>query len=183
MDNIPNLIIDLRSSDDKIRMAALNVVLELTNEPVNWIYDVWDDLFAMLNDTNSFKRSIGIMVLCNLAKSDTEDRLAHSLPRLLAHTRDAKFVTSRQCILHIWKAGVTNKEHKATVIAHLKERYKDCLEEGHYNLYRQDSIQALKHLSEATNDLSILEMIQELIALETDPKYRKKYETILKSSF
>ena len=44
-------------------------------------------------------------MICNLAKSDREDRLSGSLDLLLAHTGDEKFITSRQCLRSIWKVA------------------------------------------------------------------------------
>jgi hypothetical protein len=80
----------LSSTDDTIRMGALQTILKLTDQKVDWIYEVWDELFTKLKSENSFQRSIGIMVICNLAKSDTQDRLNGCLNLLLAHTRDDK---------------------------------------------------------------------------------------------
>lgn len=54
---------NLVSPDDRVRMKALDVVLKLTNQRVDWVYDVWDDLFEMLEHENSFHRSIAIKVI------------------------------------------------------------------------------------------------------------------------
>jgi hypothetical protein len=63
---------NLSSSDDKVRLNALQTVLVLTEQKVDCVYDVWDDLVLKLDDNNSYQRSIAIMVLCNLLKSDAE---------------------------------------------------------------------------------------------------------------
>jgi HEAT repeat protein len=131
------LIENLGSTDDRTRLSALQTILKLTESQVDWVYDVWDGLFEKLNHENSFQRSIAIMVLCNLAKSDTEDRLADSLDLLLAHTKDDKFITSRQCIQSIWKVATTSKRRREKVLAHLEKRFRECVEEKHYNLIRQ----------------------------------------------
>src|SRR5512133_1945484 len=93
---------NLASKDDKIRLEALQSLLKVTESKVDWGYEVWDLLFEKLGHENSYQRSIGILLLCNLAKSDGENRLGVCLDRLLAHTRDEKFITSRQCIQNIW---------------------------------------------------------------------------------
>ena len=66
---------NLGSANDKIRMDAVQNILDLTDNHVSWIYHVWDALLEKLNHPNSYQRSIGIKVLCNLAKSDSENRL------------------------------------------------------------------------------------------------------------
>ena len=60
----------LGSSDDNVRLNALQTVLKLTDQKVDWVYDVWDDLVIKLDDDNSYHRSIALMALCNLLKSD-----------------------------------------------------------------------------------------------------------------
>lgn len=109
-DETRNLIRDLQSTDDKVRLNALQAVLGLTDTKVDWAYEVWDEMIEKISHENSYQRSIGIMVLCNLAKSDHENRLGAVLDKLLAHTKDEKFITSRQCLQNIWKAGVMNEQ-------------------------------------------------------------------------
>src|SRR5271157_6051510 len=105
--DIKRLVNDLGSSDDKIRMGALGTLLKRTESKVDWIYEVWDHLLEKLDSENSYQRTIGVKLLCNLAKSDTEDRINLALDRLLVHTKDEKFITSRQCIQNIWTAATT----------------------------------------------------------------------------
>lgn len=99
--DIQKHIENLDSTDDKIRLNALQNLLKVTESKVDWVYDVWDHLLEKLDNENSYQRSIGIMLLCNLAKSDVENHLADSLDRLFVHTKDEKFITSRQCIQNI----------------------------------------------------------------------------------
>jgi hypothetical protein len=178
---VKDLLDNLGSTDDRIRFSALQSILKLTESQVEWVYDVWDDLFEKLDHENSYQKSIAIMLLCNLAKSDKEDRLADSLDLLLAHTKDEKFITSRQCIQSIWKVATTSKRSREEVLAHLEMRYKECVEERHYNLIRQDIIQSLRHLYEEDNDDTLLTKAQELMLEEKEAKHRKKYEAILRA--
>ncbi|MFC2065319.1 hypothetical protein ACFLXB_09525 [Chloroflexota bacterium] len=90
---LDHLLKELASKEDKIRMQALDQVMELTDQKVDWVYDVWETLTGMLEYENSFHRSIAIKVLCNLAKSDDQDRLGGMLDTLLFHTKDKKFIT------------------------------------------------------------------------------------------
>src|SRR5512134_882760 len=136
--NIRQQFDNLASTADKIRLEALQSLLRLTESKVDWVYEVWDELLEKLDHENSYQRSIGILLLCNLAKSDTEDRLKYALDRLLLHTRDEKFITSRQCIQNIWKAAATHKANRQKVLKHLQMRFVECVDEKHYNLLRQD---------------------------------------------
>jgi hypothetical protein len=174
---------NLASTDDKIRLNALQAVLKITGDKVDWVYEVWDDLFRKLDHENSYQRSIGILVLCNLAKSDSEHRLDASLDLLLAHTRDDKFITSRQCIQNIWKAAAASQQTRQKVLDHLEKRFRECTPEKHYNLIRQDIIQSIRLLYEEEKDDALLIKAQQLVAEENEQKYRKQYEAVLKGKY
>jgi len=170
----------LGSTDDKVRLMALQSLLKATESKVDWIYDVWDHLLEKLGHENSYQRSIGILLICNLAKSDTDDRLAASLDRLLAHTRDEKFITSRQCLQNVWKAAATNDANRRKVLKHLERRFAECADEKHGNLLRGDILQSMGALSAQEKDEALLTRARKLAASERDPKYRKQYETLIK---
>jgi hypothetical protein len=171
---------NLGSTDDKIRLDALQTILKITEDKVDWVYEVWDNLVARLDNENSYQRSIAIMVLCNLAKSDTENRVGAILDRLLAHTRDEKFITSRQCILNVWKLALTGRRTKEIVLEHLEKQFDDCTEDKHYNLIRQDIIQSMRLMYDCEKDDELLLRAKEIVKNEKEEKYRKKYEAILK---
>lgn len=183
MDNLVKECIDnLGSTDDNTRLNALQTILKITEDKVDWVYEVWDDLVCKLDHENSYQRSIAIMVLCNLAKSDSENRIEGILDRLLAHTRDDKFITSRQCIQNIWKVAAINNRTKTIVLDHLEKQYADCSEDKHYNLIRQDVIQSIRLLYDYEEDDSLLARAKEMIKMEKEDRYRKKYKAILKVS-
>ncbi len=171
---------NLGSSDDKLRFISLQYILNITEEKVSWVYEVWDDLLLRLDDDNSYQRSIAIMVLCNLAKSDFQHRLDNSLDRLLAHTQDNKFITSRQCIQSIWKVALTGGKTGEKVIGHLERQFVDCVKDNHYNLIRQDIIQSMRCIYDVNKKADILARAGELVNKEKEEKYRKKYELMLK---
>jgi hypothetical protein len=179
--NIQKHIEDLGSTDDKIRMDALQNLLKVTESKVDWVYEVWDHLLTKLDHENSYQRSIGIMMLCNLAKSDIENRLATSLDHLLAHTKDEKFITSRQCIQNTWKIAAANKSNREKVVKHLEKRFVECVEQKHFNLLRRDIIQSMMSLHKAVKDDGLLTRAKALVAKEQDPKYRKQYEALFKA--
>jgi hypothetical protein len=179
---VKECIHNLGSTNDQTRLNALKSILKITEDKVEWVYDVWDDLVDQLEDENSYQRSIAIMVLCNLVKSDAENRIEGLLPRLLAHTRDIKFIPSRQCIQNIWKVAATSSPRREIILAHLEERFTGCGEEKHSNLIRQDIIQSMRCLYDLEKDVKVLERAKELVNIEKDKKYRKKVEAILKTS-
>lgn len=179
--NIKKYIEDLGSTDDKIRLNALQALLKIIESKVEWVYEVWDQLTEKLDNENSYQRSIGIMLLCNLAKSDVDNCLGPALDRLLAHTKDEKFITSRQCIQNSWKVAATNKTNREKVLEHLEKRFVECAAEKHSNLLRQDIIQSMVSLSQHEKDAGLLTRAHLLAEKEENMKYRKQYEALLKA--
>lgn len=181
MDQYTKEIYDnLASTDDAVRMGALQAILERTEDRVDWVYEVWDDLFARLNHPNSYQRTIAILVLCNLAKSDAQHRLDSALDLLLTHTKDDKFITSRQCLQNIWKIAAASPQNRDQVLDHLTKRFRECASEAHFNLLRQDIVQSFRRLFDQEKDEGLLIRARDLIQQENEVKYRKQYDAILK---
>lgn len=171
---------NLESKDDKLRLNSLNIILKETEEKVEWIYSVWDELINKLDNENSYQRSIGIMILCNLAKSDNKNRFNDIIEKILYHTADDKFITSRQCIQHCWKIALINNKLKEKVVKHLQELYVNCIDKKHYNLLRQDIIKSLFDLYQHIKEENIYDKIIDLINTEKDEKNKKKYFQTIK---
>lgn len=177
---IKHLFDKLGSADDKVRMEAFDTVLAMTGQKVDWVYEVWDDLLAKLDHENSYQRTIAVKVLCHLAKSDHEHRLNRSIDRILAHTKDEKFITSRQALQSIWQIAIDHPSLRETILQHLENCYRECITEKHYNLLRQDALQSMLKISRAEKDDALLEKIKQLIAEESDAKHRKLYATLIR---
>jgi len=64
--------------------------MDLTEQPVDWAYEVWDQLLVDVREGDNHLRSIAAQVLCNLAKSDPADRMAGTFDALIKGTRDAR---------------------------------------------------------------------------------------------
>ncbi len=89
---------DLRSRDRGRQDAAFTRLTAATATPVDWAYDAWDELVELLGTGDNRQRAIASQVLCNLARSDPEERMLRDFDALLAVTRDERFVTARHCM-------------------------------------------------------------------------------------
>jgi len=177
---IDALFVGICSKEGKERLKALNQLLKITENKVEWFEEKYDELVEKLNNENSYQRSIGIMLLCNLAKSDKNDKILSILPEIISHTRDEKFITARQCIQNIWKIAITNPQSGMEIMNHLKEQYMSCKNDKHYNLIRQDIIQSLYTIYCHNINEDLKADILNLIEREEDEKYKKKYLQIVK---
>jgi hypothetical protein len=147
---------------------------------VDWAYEVWDELLEGLMHKDNHVRSISSQILANLAKSDPKGRMFKDFDKLLNVTRDEKFVTARHCLQSIWKVGLAGRNAQQLVVKGLEKRYKECVTEKNYTLIRYDIITDLRALYTVTTSSEIKEKALELIELEEDAKYRKKYASVWK---
>ena len=94
---------NLWSTDRQLQNTAFFHVLELTDGPVKWAYEVWDELVENLSHKDNHNRAIAAQVLCYLANSDPQNRMLKDFHALLAVTKDEQFVTARHCMQAVKK--------------------------------------------------------------------------------
>ncbi len=107
---------NLRSEDRELQNKAFLYILKATDKPVDWAYDVWDEMVDTLSHKDNHQRAIAAQVLCNLAKSDPENRMLKDFGALLAVTKDDRFVTARHCMQSLWKVGAAGKKQQERLV-------------------------------------------------------------------
>jgi hypothetical protein len=172
-EKIQQLINALSEKDDNIRYEAFKELMTITEQPVQWDDEVWKLLGAKLDSDNSYQRSIGMNLLCNLTRSDHDKHIIGVLPKLLALTEDEKFITRRQTLQALWKVAWFLPETYENVVGKYVERFTTCVNEEHANLLQRDAIQGLLTLAELRNDEALFGKIDQLIQSEPDDKARK----------
>lgn len=168
----------IHSADRHEQGAAYAYLLEATEKPVDWAYEVWDELLEALSHKDNRVRSIAAQLLCNLAKSDPRGRMLKDFRRLLAAKKDPQFVTARHTLQALWHIGVVGKKQQAKVVTGLSGRFRECAAEKNSTLIRFDIVQGLRRLYDAVKDEGIRKRALALIATEEDLKYRRKYATL-----
>src|SRR5262249_41746947 len=151
-----------------------STVIAMTDNPVNWAYQIWDEVLTNLTHKDNHNRAIAAQVLCNLAKSDPEKRILRDFDALLNVTRDERFVTARHCMQALWKVGVSGKEQQQKYMDGLSFRFAECISEKNCTMIRYDILQSMRNVYDATKDESIWEKALALIETEEDLKYKKK---------
>jgi hypothetical protein len=169
---------DLRSSDKDRQNDAFQTFLEATKESVPWAYEVWDVLLRTLTDGDNRQRSIAAQVLSSLAKSDPEERMVKDVRALLNVTRDERFVTARHCLQSLWKVGAAGPRQQKALIQGLTLRFRECDSEKNCSLIRYDILAAIRRVYDVAGGEDLRAAAATLMALEQDPKYRRKYATL-----
>lgn len=168
------------SDDGQVQFEAYDYLMKETEKPVDWAYEAWDELVEGLTHKDNHVRAICGQLLANLGKSDPKGRMLKDFDKLLNVTKDERFVTARHTLQNIWKVGLGGKKAQQLVVNGLEKRYKECATEKNCTLIRYDIIVDLKNLYEATTSSEIKEKALELIELEEDMKYKKKYAGVWK---
>lgn len=153
-------------------------LFKITNEQVNWAYEVWDQLLEDVTAGDNHQRSRAAQFLCNLAISDPEKRILNDFPTVWAVTKDKKFVTARHSLKSIWKIALAGPEQKELVLTNLSDRFINGTDEKNYTLIRYDIIESLKKLYDEVKDEQVKQLALDLIEKEEDTKYKKKYATV-----
>lgn len=172
---------NIRSTDAKLQNKAYMALMEETEKPVGWAYEAWDELIEGLTHKDNHVRAICGQLLGNLGKSDPKGRMQKDFDKLLAVTKDERFVTARHTMQNIWKVGLGGKNAQILVVKGLEKRYKECGSEKNGVLIRYDILVSMRNLYNATTSSEIMEKALELIELEKDPKNKKKYTSVWKS--
>ncbi|MBX3013677.1 MAG: hypothetical protein KF832_19305 [Caldilineaceae bacterium] len=180
--SIPADLNALWGSERTRQNEAYAAIMAATEQPVAWAYDVWEQAVAHLAHADNHNRAIAAQLLCNLAKSDPEERLLADFDKLLMVTKDERFVTARHALQAIWKVGVAGAAQREQLLAALEKRYFECLPEKNWSLIRFDIIAGLRHLYDAVGDETVMAQALTWIEREADAKYRKKYAAVWKSA-
>ena len=182
MDKITRTNLDnLWSENRDLQNRAFFYMIEATDKPVDWAYEVWDEMIENLRHKDNHNRAIAAQILSNLAKSDPKNRMLKDFDALLAVTKDKKFVTARHSLQSLWKVGAAGKKQQKILVEGLERRFKECITEKNCTLIRYDIIQSLRNLYDTVADEKVKEKALELIETEEDLKYRKKYASIWRS--
>ena len=179
--SIEKLLNETKLKENKTRLNALNRLQEITDKKVEWLNEAFDDLRNRLKSENSYQRSIGMILLCNLSKSDYENCLEAALPDILELLDDEKFITRRQTIQNVWKIAIEKNNLRKSIIEALSRKFNECISEEHYNLIRQDIISALSSIRRENPDFCPMPLINDLIETEDDIKLREKYKKLLET--
>lgn len=153
-------------------------LMAAAEQPVDWAYAVWDRLVADLTHKDNRRRAHASQLLANLAKSDPEQRILNDFDKLLAVTKDERFVTARHCLQALWRVGVVGQPQHNVYLAGLERRFAECASEKNGTLLRYDILQSLRTVYDIVKDEAIRAQALALIETEADAKYRKKYAAL-----
>ena len=101
-DDLLQLVEWLSLKDDNIRYKAL-ILLQNRSVFFDDVYPFWYTFRDKLKSDNSYQRSIGLMLIAENTKWDTQNRMEDTIDEYLNIMNDEKPITIRQCIQALGK--------------------------------------------------------------------------------
>ena len=115
-EDVQQLVEWLTDKNDKLRYNSL-LLLQHRSESHDDVYPYWDSFCTLLKSSNSYHRSIGVMLIAKNAKWDVYEKMDKTIDDYLSVLYDEKPITVRQCIQSLSKI-VLCKTHLHERIAH-----------------------------------------------------------------
>ncbi len=107
--DIAFLVDTLSEKDDVLRYNAFLLLQAYSGNSAS-VYKYWEVLVGKLSSDNSYQRSLGLMLLAENVRWDSEGKFAKSIDQYLKCCTDEKFITARQAIQGLAKIiAATNK--------------------------------------------------------------------------
>lgn len=94
---LPHLVALLSEKIDNVRYQAF-LTLQYRSRVLPDVYPFWDTFQAKLGSDNSYQRSIGMMLIAENVRWDTQDKMSATIDAYLNGLSDEKPITVRQCI-------------------------------------------------------------------------------------
>lgn len=113
-DNVAFLVETLSEKDDKLRYNAF-LLLQAHSKSSNMVYQHWNKLAEKLDSDNSYQRSLGIMLLAENVRWDTEGKFAGVIGKYFACCNDEKFITARQTIQALAEVAKATSKYNKTI--------------------------------------------------------------------
>jgi hypothetical protein len=129
------LVDTLAEKDDVLRYNAF-LLLQARSCLTSEVYAYWDVLEGKLGSSNSYQRSLGLMLLAQNVRWDKEGKFAGVIESYLNCCMDEKFITARQTIQGL--ADIIEATHS------YDERIKQGLNSLDFSKYKENQQRLLK---------------------------------------
>lgn len=123
--NDPKLVNTLfeivRSEHSALRYSCTKTLRILSEQQPYKIYPYFSDVVNWLQNSNSFVKWDGILILANLAAADTRHRFASIYEAYFGLIRDSKMVTAANVVGNAWKIVQAVPEWESNITQRLLE--------------------------------------------------------------
>ena len=122
-------------------------MLETESEKSNAVYKFFDRFAELIEDSNSYRRTRGLILIAANAKWDTEYKIDEIIDEYLKHILDEKSITSRQCIKVLPNIAKYKPELVDCIIEALRKADTEIYKNSMQPLVYKDIMSALKKIN------------------------------------
>ena len=141
--DIQFLVQALTEKDDTLRYNAF-LLLQTNSQKFPFVYEYWSELEKKLESTNSYQRSLGIMLIAENVRWDKDGKFRNTISRYLNCCSDEKFITARQSIQGLAVALNTTDEYDNEIKQSLIHLPLSQYKENQQKLLKKDISNMLK---------------------------------------
>lgn len=172
----------IKDKDDTLRYAVFTI-LRLVSARCDLVYYYWDTFAAMMDDPNSYQRSIGLILISENIRWDSADKFGKICAGYLKHCQDEKFITSRQCIQGLIKIVDHTQKYRKEILDVLLGIDLESKKDTQTGLLLLDIVEVLDELYQEEPEERIenyLKAKYEFAQALGNDKVKKKIKMILK---
>jgi len=176
--DIAQLVEWLSLKDDKIRYRAF-LLLQNRSLFTDDVYPHWDTLQSKLKSDNSYQRSIGMMLIAENARWDTENKMEDAIDECLQLLSDEKPITIRQCIQSLGEIALSKPDLNEKIISRLISIDLMALKETMRKSILLDILKVIFEIRKESRSDEMENFIQiALTGAILDKKSKKKFEDL-----
>lgn len=127
-ENLRNFIVEqlLNNKEIMVYYHCYYIVSLASELEPEFFYPYWHDFATLINNENSYHRTIGLTIIANLVMCDRDCLIDTLIHDYLAHIDDEKFMTGQCCVKNLTKIVNNRKELKQHIIETLLSIDKKC---------------------------------------------------------
>jgi len=137
------LVATLTEKDDTNRYNAF-LLLKASSCLFPLVYRHWDELEKKLESSNSYQRSLGLMLISENVKWDTNSKFNRTFDNYLSCCLDEKFITARQAIQGLANIVNATSKYNDKIKQALSSLALDKYKENQQNLLKKDLANIMK---------------------------------------
>ncbi len=178
---MPFLIENLKSNEDTLRFNSFLLAQRIARDEGALLYPYWEDLVAMLRDSNNFFRSIAIQILAALCPIDLEYKFESIKDDYFAHLHSGSIMTIRylvQSITAIFLAKPNLRPYLMNILLHIEKHVN--LKPERIDLLRNDILIVFEEIWEKIDEKEPLIEFAEKAFHSQSPKTKNQAKRFLK---
>jgi hypothetical protein len=143
------LVQTLSEKDDMIRYNAFLLLQAHSKEFPN-TYSFWENLEQKLESSNSYQRSIGLMLIAENVRWDKNNKFDDiTADKYLKCCLDEKFITARQAIQGLSNIVKSTDRHNKKILTYLKQMSLSKYQDNQRKLLEKDRTNIIKILEKS----------------------------------